>query len=264
MEHSTLAELTDGLEYGTKAHISFVFLTNYGNYMKELPIKRVKHAKPFCDCMKATPEGFTRCFKCRNTALKKAAAGQKPFGGFCFNGIYEYCYPVVVDGTTVAVIFVGNILPAELEPPSEEAVQLLNTFDRKLTEERCSWICLLLDRHIRLLLREYSGQKPEFDPLMTNICNYIEESLYCDISVKQLAAVFGYSGKYLGKLFKKQMGKTVKEYINKKRLQKAEELLKKTDMPVANISARTGFNNVTYFNRLFKAAYGMPPREYRK
>lgn len=264
MEHSSLAELTDGLEYGTKAHISFVFLNDYGNYMTALPKERVIHAKPFCDCMKATPEGFQKCFKCRNTALKKAAEGQKACGGFCFNGIYEYCHPVVVEGTTAAVIFVGNILPAGMEPPSEEAAQLLDSFDRKLTEDRCSRICLLLDRHIRLLLREYAGLRTGFDPLLTNIRNYIEESLYGDISVEQLAGTFGYSGKYLGKLFKKHTGKTVKEYINEKRLQKAAELLRKTDMPVADISARAGFNNVTYFNRLFKAAYGKTPREYRK
>ena len=90
MEYSSLYQLITCLEYGTRVHINVVFLGNTGNYKTKLPAEKVTHSKPFCEFMKSTPKGFERCFACKNFALHKAITGRKPFGGFCFNGIYEY------------------------------------------------------------------------------------------------------------------------------------------------------------------------------
>ena len=72
MKHSNLTDLLYALEYGTNIHISVVFLDNNGNYKTALPEKKVIHSKPYCTFMKSTPEGYHKCFKCRNAALKKA------------------------------------------------------------------------------------------------------------------------------------------------------------------------------------------------
>ena len=52
-------------------------------------------------------------------------------------------------------------------------------------------------------------------------------------------------------------------YLNDHRLNLAAELLRITDATVLDIAGRVGFDNLSYFNRLFKRRYGMTPREYR-
>ena len=70
--------------------------------------------------------------------------------------------------------------------------------------------------------------------------------------------------KYIGKVFRSHTGVTIKEYMNEKRLREAEQLLIQSTLPVGEIAGKVGFNNVTYFNRLFKAAYGTTPGDYRR
>jgi len=264
MGHTHLEDLISCLEYGTNIHISVTFLDNHGNFKTKLPTEMAIHAKPFCDFMKSTPEGFAKCFKCRNTALKKAIETKSMFGGLCFNGVYEYCYPVVEKGVVIAVIFIGNILPAPSSQLSKPMAQFSDTFQRDFSPGQCRQFGSIIENHIKLLIHEYSDQKTEFNPLVENIIHYIRESLYHDISVRQIANLFNYNEKYLGKLFKKHTGQTVKEYINGMRLNHAEELLKNTILCVTEIAAKSGFNNVTYFNRSFKRQFGVSPTEYRK
>ena len=264
MGHSSLQDLIFCLEYGTNIHISVTFLDNHGNFKTKLPTEMAIHSKPFCNCMKSTPEGFSRCFQCRNLALKKAIETKEPFGGLCFNGVYEYCHPVMEDGSAIAVIFIGNILSDDSSDLSESMARFSGTFQRNFSPEQCKKFGTIVESHIKLLINEYSDRKTEFNPLVENIIHYIGESLYHDITVREIAFLFNYNEKYLGKLFKKHTGQTIKEYLNGKRLKKSEELLKTTVLSVTEISTKSGFNNVTYFNRSFKRQFGISPTEYRK
>mgnify|MGYP006067067527 CR=1 FL=1 len=263
MEYSSLYQLITCLEYGTRVHINVVFLGNTGNYKTKLPAEKVTHSKPFCEFMKSTPKGFERCFACKNFALHKAITGRKPFGGFCFNGIYEYCCPVIEKGNVTAVIFIGNILADPLKISPAQMERFSQTFERNFPEEMCVQFGCILENQIKLLIEEYADRKTEFDPLITNIKNFIEESLYHDISVRHIASVFNYDEKYIGRVFKRHTGKTIKEYMNIKRLKKAEELLKNTKLSITEVSGKAGFNNVTYFNRIFKRYLHVSPMEYR-
>lgn len=264
MEHSNLQDLISCLEYGTNIHICVVFLEDFGNHKTELLRKNAVHTKPFCTYMHrdvhSSSEEIEKCIRCRDLALKKAVSGRKAFGGLCFNGVYEYCHPVLYGEDVAAVVFIGNILTV----PSPLTIPFFETFERNFDEEQCARFAALIDNHIRLLLHEYPGEHNNFNPVINNMLNYIEEILYTDISLKNLAILFNYNEKYIGKLFKKHTGMTVKEYVNDKRLHRAETLLLETHLSITDISLKMGFNNVTYFNRLFKRKFGLSPSEYRK
>ena len=75
--------------------------------------------------------------------------------------------------------------------------------------------------------------------------------------------MYNYNEKYLGMLFKKQVGRSFHDYLNRRRLYRARMLLEQTTDSVLTIATRVGFNNVTYFNRLFKEYYGMSPSQLR-
>lgn len=73
-----------------------------------------------------------------------------------------------------------------------------------------------------------------------------------------------YSYSRLSRLFKKYMGCTISQYVSYLRIEQAKEYLKNDNMRIIDIANAVGFDNVTYFNRVFKAAIGQTPSEFRK
>ena len=84
-----------------------------------------------------------------------------------------------------------------------------------------------------------------------------------NITLKQLARLYFANEKYLGRLFRRETGLTVKQFINARRLEKAENELISTKKTVLDIALDSGFSNVAYFNRLFFKKHSMPPSDFR-
>ena len=66
------------------------------------------------------------------------------------------------------------------------------------------------------------------------------------------------------KFFKCHMGTGFIDYLNDYRLVMAERLLRSSDNSVLEIAVQSGFDNLSYFNRIFKRKYGTSPGKYRK
>lgn len=80
----------------------------------------------------------------------------------------------------------------------------------------------------------------------------------------ELAAMVHISPGYLGRIFKKETGMALTNYITKKRITVAKQLLAKTSLSVTRISERVGISYSSYFTKLFKEQVGMTPQEYRQ
>lgn len=85
-----------------------------------------------------------------------------------------------------------------------------------------------------------------------------------NLSLDMLAEKFCISSAHLGRLFKKQVGKSVADYINEVRLENAKYLLESTNMPINEIVQHTGFSSSNYFYIYFKKTHGVTPSEYRQ
>ena len=269
MEYNSLCDLITYLEYGTKLHIGVLFFGNYGNEKCILPQKQTIHASKICDEFKSYSGGLERCFRCRNAAIRKACRTKEAFGGLCINGVYEYTRPVVIGNDVVCIIFIGNILEETkgygmLKENITDKDYLLDTLEKKFTFEQCETIGSLLETYIRTLLKSISlTHLNNFNPLIENIKNYIEANLEYNIKISQIAKTFQYNEQYLGRLFKKEVQMSFSNYISKRRIERAKLLLKETDDSIINIALEVGFNNVTYFNRIFKKYLKMTPSEFR-
>lgn len=268
MQYNKLTNFISSLEYGTNLHINIVFLNRYGNEMTRLPKEQTIHTCPICDTAKSTPDGFSACFRCRNTVLKRCIQHKKSFGGFCIKGVYEYCRPVVRGAEVLSVIFIGNILTNN----DEQLFKLRGHFDKSLletmqlnfSEKDCVQTADLLESYILHLLNKYGDTSCQpTDTLIENIKNYIAENLLYDFPISDLSAVLNYNEKYLGRLFKSKTGYTIKEYCNTSKIEKAKALLKSTQLHISEVATKSGFNNVTYFNRVFRKLTGLSPRNYR-
>ncbi|MCD7806682.1 MAG: AraC family transcriptional regulator [Lachnospiraceae bacterium] len=92
---------------------------------------------------------------------------------------------------------------------------------------------------------------------------YIEQNFQNDITVEDIAAVCGLNRSYFGKIFHEATGKSPQQFLISYRMTKAAELLKLTDMSVADTGNAVGYPNQLHFSRAFKNVYGVSPREWR-
>ena len=92
---------------------------------------------------------------------------------------------------------------------------------------------------------------------------YIEEHYAENISIEQIAGNCGLNRSYFGKIFKEEIGDSPQRFLLNYRLVKACELLRHTDMLIADIAPQVGYDNQLHFSRAFKGIYGISPRQWR-
>lgn len=93
---------------------------------------------------------------------------------------------------------------------------------------------------------------------------YLDEHYIERITLDELEARFFINKYYLLKIFKENYGVTINSYLIAKRITKAKQLLRFTQLSIDQIGCEVGMNGVGYFSRMFKKAEGISPKEYRK
>lgn len=101
------------------------------------------------------------------------------------------------------------------------------------------------------------------DKIVLSVLQYIEKN-YKEGSLTELAELLHYDFTWLSREIKIRTGKTYTELVQEKRLYQAKFLLKSTGMNIADVANETGYDNISYFHRLFKTQFGMSPRKYRE
>lgn len=93
--------------------------------------------------------------------------------------------------------------------------------------------------------------------------DYISANLHDNVSVTELADYVKLNETYLSKLFKKEMGLSISEYIRNKKVEEAKSLLRYSDKTSIEIATDLGFSSHSYFISVFKKVTNMTPKEYR-
>ena len=96
------------------------------------------------------------------------------------------------------------------------------------------------------------------------ILKYVEEHYDEHITIDDMAALTFYSKSHFMKFFKAHMGTGFIEYLNDYRLTIAERLLRTSVASVLEFAEKSGFDNLSYFNRIFKRKYGQSPGKQRR
>ena len=100
------------------------------------------------------------------------------------------------------------------------------------------------------------------DQVVWQVLRYVEAN-YAHGSFTELAGQLHYDASWLSREIKRKTGKTYTQLIQEKRLAQAAFLLRNTDRNVSDISMAVGYENVSYFHRIFAQAYGKSPRHCR-
>ena len=93
---------------------------------------------------------------------------------------------------------------------------------------------------------------------------YIEEHYNEEISRNELAGIVYLNADYLARLFKKEEGISITDYVIRMRIKKASELLQYSEISINEIAMKVGYDNFSYFSRLCKKVLGCSPKDYRK
>lgn len=276
---SELEQLIQFFSYRSKIHISVHDISGISaSENMRLDISRKIHSTAFCDTAKSSRKGYELCMRCKARANRKAVTGRKPFYGICPYGLLEVVYPVIIDVVVVCIIYIGHILPKKEEYAArmKRTCGLTGVPLREMEAQAafCETDCdvahymqmaQILDREICRLRRKTGSEKMlRGGSVVGNVEEYIAYHYAQNITLKRLAELYFMNEKYLGRLFLKETGKTFRQYLNDIRLQQAAKLLQGTRLTVLQIALECGYSNVTYFNRVFCAAFGSSPTAYRK
>jgi AraC family transcriptional regulator of arabinose operon len=102
------------------------------------------------------------------------------------------------------------------------------------------------------------------DARIEKVCEFVDHHYAKPLTVNDLCKNVFLSDSHLRQLFKRNLNTTPMNYIRKVRLEKAKELLVETIETVSQIAHQVGFEDVSYFNRLFRKRELMTPTEYRR
>jgi len=128
---------------------------------------------------------------------------------------------------------------------------------RKVSQMTMALLFLQLIGHTETLLND-----DQDDAAVLQVLRYVETN-YIRGSFAEIAGQLHYDASWLSREIKRKTGKTYTQLVQEKRLAQAAFLLKNTDRNVSDISIAVGYENISYFHRIFADSYGKSPRQYR-
>lgn len=129
-------------------------------------------------------------------------------------------------------------------------MEQLNTLRQQIVRNYCD------------LIRRYTLK--DHSPMIQKVLTYVDTNLCADLSLKAFSEYLSVNASYLSTLFKKEMGISLTDYVNQKRILHAQRLLVSTDLPIKTVATQCGIPDVYYFSRIFKKISGITPKSFRE
>ena len=99
--------------------------------------------------------------------------------------------------------------------------------------------------------------------LINKACNYIIENFHKSISLDEVAQTVHLSPYYFSRIFKAEKGCNFVEFLTKVRIDKAKLMLRNPEQTVVRVAAEAGYQDASYFCRVFRQEVGVTPNQYR-
>jgi two-component system response regulator YesN len=161
--------------------------------------------------------------------------------------VWQVVYTYLIQrGIQIPGLFMDDALK-EMEPKASQSVT-----------DMIRWVNFLIDRvfgYEEEVLSKYT--------MVDKINKFVKEHYRENIGRNEIAAYLYLTPEYLSKLYKKQTGKNLKDYIIDYRIEQAKLLLQRGGRS-SEVAQAVGFENFTYFSTLFKKMTGVSPNQYRK
>ncbi|MGN1115747.1 MAG: helix-turn-helix domain-containing protein [Candidatus Ornithomonoglobus sp.] len=129
-------------------------------------------------------------------------------------------------------------------------------------EIKFSWTCVILSYIMDIIQFDAATDAPVED-IAYKLVKYIEENFTESITRDTLAERFNVSKCYISKIFTEKFNMNLRNYLGIIRAEYAASLIRTSSETFTTISRLSGFESLRTFNRIFKAVYGMTPKEYK-
>ncbi len=245
----------------------------YDNNFKEV-LSYPKENSAFCKLFERKPSLFQKCDDCTANLCHKCEVQKKTIVYKCHAGLTEVISPLEVDGFVIGYVVYGQITNEKdrekftadvkencrdyglCEKEIEENLKKIKYFSKSKIEDTLEIINALT------LYIVYKGFVYLSDsPLGMKISDYIDKNLSKDLSVSTLCKVFAISKAKLYAETRLYMPDGIAKYIRKRRIQVAEENIRKNpDKPLWRVAAESGFDDYSYFLRVFRTETGKSAR----
>lgn len=185
----------------------------------------------------------------------------------CNTEIYQPAFNVEVVDTTAAGDTYTGYFVAEIAKgtPYTKALKLASAASAKAVTIKGAEPSIPFKSALLCEIVNMTEKKPleQFDTVARQINSYIAEHLK-DASLKELSEILDYSVVYTGKLVKKFSGHSFSKALQEARCVHAAQKLSATNHPVDDIIKEIGYENTSFFRKIFKEKFGVKPLEYRK
>ena len=131
----------------------------------------------------------------------------------------------------------------------------------KNIEDLSYWVVHMLDSFTQNVFNFNESKNPV---LIQKCISYINEHYNEDINLEKVANIVHLNPSYFSSVFKKEVGVSFSNYLNKIRIEQSKLLLKNTDSSIVEIAMEVGFEDQSYFSKVFKNLTKMTPKQYRQ
>ncbi|WP_230397927.1 AraC family transcriptional regulator [Novisyntrophococcus fermenticellae] len=155
--------------------------------------------------------------------------------------------------------------------------RIIHEYDERKTFREASIYAMMIEIFVKLgreataqeMIKGDEGVKgqvvkqKEYLEVIMNACNYINRHYQENLTLEETANISGFSKFHFTRIFKQFMNMTFYEYLNSKRVKRAEELLYSTELSITDVAMNSGFSSLSAFNRTFKSVNGCSPSGFR-
>lgn len=278
MKNDIITDITNYIDF-LRSHDLMVSLSIISDKLSmEYPVlyKYEIHTLIVCSYLKSSEHTFKMCVKNKN--FLKKSVHKTPYYSCCYAGVEEFVVPVLSQNDIIAYINISGYR---------------NTLDKSKTRYKCikkhtsndfeHYYSLLSDtppdmntmlsfaRPLVYMLKALYDCCPDSAEhhessyiIYQKILSYISKNYIYRIDSLSIGKHLNYSASYINYLFKKHSGESIMKYVSRLRLEKAKELLTRTNISIASVANYTGFSDSNYFSAYFKRIEKATPSEYRK
>ena len=164
----------------------------------------------------------------------------------------------------IAVLLLRYINLWRLNEALAFRIELYKLMRADMHENWSAGVAFLRKTAEEIFALHFEAEKSSLSGYIQYVRNYIKEHMEEDLSLVLLSEKIHLNASYLSRLFKKETGEKLYDYILRIRMQKAAELVMEGTMKIQDIAQTVGYESVQSFNRAFKKYTGEAPVNYRK